>query len=45
MQLFCTNLGVEPGNIVMLVLAYKLHAKNMGYFTLEEWLEGMQKLK
>jgi len=45
MQRFCTSLGVQPDNIVMLVLAYRLHAKHMGFFSLDEWLDGMTKLK
>lgn len=45
MQKFCLTLGVEPDNIVMLILAHRLRAKQMGYFTIDEWLEGMQKLK
>merc|ERR1739838_1113946 len=45
MERFCLALGVEPDNIVMLVLAYRLHAKSMEYFTLKEWSEGMQTLK
>lgn len=29
----------------MLVLAWKLDAQNMGYFTLQEWLKGMTSLQ
>lgn len=29
----------------MLVLAWKLDAQNMGYFTLQEWLTGMTSLQ
>jgi hypothetical protein len=28
----------------MLALAYKLDARNMGFFTLAEWLKGMTDL-
>ncbi|MBV96683.1 DCN1-like protein 4, partial [Eschrichtius robustus] len=38
MEKFCEDIGVEPENVVMLVLAWKLDAQNMGYFTLQEWL-------
>ncbi|KAM6362326.1 DCN1-like protein 4 isoform 11-T28 [Alca torda] len=31
--------------VVMLVLAWKLDAQNMGYFTLQEWLKGMTSLQ
>lgn len=40
MEKFCEDIGVEPENVVMLVLAYKMGAKQMGYFTQEEWLKG-----
>lgn len=29
----------------MLVLAWKLDAQSMGYFTLQEWLKGMSDLQ
>lgn len=45
MEKFCEDIGVEPENIVMLVLAWRLQAVNMGFFTKEEWLEGMSFLK
>ncbi|CAL1541205.1 unnamed protein product [Lymnaea stagnalis] len=45
MEKFCEDIGVEPENIVMLALAYKLNAKNMGFFTLEEWMKGMTELQ
>ncbi|ELW71634.1 PGAP2-interacting protein [Tupaia chinensis] len=44
MEKFCEDIGVEPENVVMLVLAWKLDAQNMGYFTLQEWLKGMTSL-
>lgn len=31
--------------VVMLVLAWKLDAQSMGYFTLQEWLKGMGSLQ
>ncbi|XP_060588995.1 DCN1-like protein 5 [Ruditapes philippinarum] len=45
MEKFCEDIGVEPENIVMLSLAYKLDAKSMGFFTLAEWLKGMSELQ
>lgn len=45
MEKFCEDIGVEPENIVMLALAYKLDAKNMGFFTKEEWMKGMTDLQ
>ncbi|XP_040603133.1 DCN1-like protein 4 isoform X11 [Mesocricetus auratus] len=45
MEKFCEDIGVEPENVVMLVLAWKLDAQNMGYFTLQEWLKGMTALQ
>ncbi|XP_074041001.1 DCN1-like protein SCCRO4 [Leptinotarsa decemlineata] len=44
MEKFCEDIGVEPENVVMLVLAYKMQARRMGYFTKEEWLKGLQEL-
>uniref|UniRef100_H2L3B0 DCN1-like protein n=1 Tax=Oryzias latipes TaxID=8090 RepID=H2L3B0_ORYLA len=32
-------------SVVMLVLAWKLDAQSMGYFTLQEWLRGMSSLQ
>ncbi|XP_014680034.1 PREDICTED: DCN1-like protein 5, partial [Priapulus caudatus] len=45
MEKFCEDIGVEPENIVMLVLAWKLDAKQMGFFTLAEWLKGFSELQ
>eukprot|EP00079_Xenopus_tropicalis_P021142 XP_012812397.1 PREDICTED: DCN1-like protein 5 isoform X2 [Xenopus tropicalis] len=45
MEKFCEDIGVEPENIIMLVLAWKLEAENMGFFTKEEWLKGMTSLQ
>lgn len=41
MERFCQDIKVDPENIVMLVIAYKMNAKNMGYFTQSEWLRGL----
>jgi len=45
MEKFCEDIGVEPENIVMLSLAWKLEAKQMGFFTRAEWLKGMTQLQ
>ncbi|XP_052795758.1 DCN1-like protein 5 [Mya arenaria] len=45
MEKFCEDIGVEPENIVMLSLAYKLDARSMGFFTLAEWLKGMTEIQ
>lgn len=45
MEKFCEDIGVEPENIVMLVLAWKMDAKQMGFFTLSEWLRGLTELQ
>lgn len=41
MERFCEDIKVEPENIVMLVIAYRMQAKNMGYFTQCEWIKGL----
>lgn len=41
----CTALEVKPEDPVMLVLAYKMDAKQMGYFTRKEFIRGMQELQ
>ncbi|CAG9135384.1 hypothetical protein JYU34_017804 [Plutella xylostella] len=45
MEKFCLDLGVDPENVVMLVIAYKMGAKQMGYFTQDEWLKGLTELQ
>ncbi|KAM9732678.1 DCN1-like protein 5 isoform 2-T2 [Menidia menidia] len=45
MERFCQDLGVEPENVIMLVVAWHLEAANMGYFTRDEWLRGMTLLQ
>ena len=44
-EAFCQALGVDPEDPVMLVLAYKMDAKQMGYFTKKEWIKGLQDLQ
>lgn len=45
MEKFCEDIGVEPENVVMLVLAYKMQARQMGFFTKEEWLKGLSEMQ
>lgn len=45
MEKFCEDIAVEPENVVMLVVAYKMGAKQMGYFTQEEWLQGLAEMQ
>ncbi|XP_053660502.1 DCN1-like protein 4 [Anopheles marshallii] len=45
MEKFCEDIGVEPENVAMLVLAYKMGAKQMGFFTQGEWLKGLTDLQ
>eukprot|EP00794_Sanderia_malayensis_P007434 gene7434-8256_t len=41
MEEFCKDIGVNPDDVVMLVVAWKLSAENMGFFKLNEWKTGM----
>lgn len=45
MEKYCEDIGVEPENVVMLVLAWKMGAHNMGFFTMQEWLRGLTDLQ
>jgi DCN1-like protein 4/5 len=45
MEKFCEDIGVEPENVVMLVLAFKMQARQMGFFTKEEWLKGLGEMQ
>lgn len=45
MEKFCEDIEVEPENVVMLVLAYKMQARQMGFFTKEEWLKGLSEMQ
>lgn len=45
MEKFCEDIGVEPENVVMLVLAYRMQARQMGFFTQSEWLRGLSDLQ
>lgn len=41
MERFCSDIKLEPEDIAMLCIAFKMQAKNMGYFTQTEWLRGL----
>jgi DCN1-like protein 4/5 len=41
MERFCEDIKLEPENIAMLCIAYKMNAKNMGFFTMSEWERGL----
>jgi len=41
----CLSLNVDPENIVMLIIAWKMEAKQMGYFSIHEWIKGMSELQ
>lgn len=45
MEKFCEDIGVDPENVVMLVLAWKMNARQMGFFTLQEWTKGLTELQ
>lgn len=45
MEKFCMDIGVDPEDLVMLVLAWKMNAKSMGYFSSAEWLKGLTELQ
>ncbi len=42
---FCDDLGVDPTDFIVLVLAWKFQASEMCRFTREEFMNGCQKLK
>ena len=41
----CVGMGVDPMDPVTLVLAWKMDAKQMGYFTRKEWNKGMHEMQ
>ena len=45
MEKFCIDLGVDPTEFVVLLLAWKFEASQMCRFTREEFLNGCQKLR
>ena len=44
LERLCNDLGVEPTDPVMLMLAWKMKAKTMCVFTREEWSRGLSEL-
>jgi DCN1-like protein 4/5 len=44
-EAFCNAIAVDPEDVVMLVVAWKMDARQMGYFTRKEWLKGLQDLQ
>ena len=42
---FCDEIGKDLEDVVLLVLAYKMNASRVGFFTMEEWLNGMKELE
>jgi len=43
-EALCRDIGVEPENVAVLVLAWHLNAQSMGYFRKEEFINGLQTL-
>tara|TARA_B110001452_G_scaffold35089_1_gene27032 strand:+ start:328 stop:1101 length:774 start_codon:yes stop_codon:yes gene_type:complete len=41
---FCTDLGVDPSNPIMLIICWQMRAKTMCVFTLEEWTLGFTEM-
>ena len=37
----CTAMKVDPSDVKVLVLAWLLHASQMGYFSRDEWMSGV----
>ncbi|CAB3979493.1 Hypothetical predicted protein [Paramuricea clavata] len=44
-QKLCKDLHLDPEDIVMLVVAWKLNAENLGFFKFSEWSTGMGSLQ
>ena len=44
-ETLCEDLGVETESVSLLVLAWKMGAQHMGYFSLQEWLRGLSALQ
>jgi len=42
---FCKDIEVSPEDAIMLVIAWKMEAENMGFFKLKEWLKGMKAMQ
>lgn len=41
---FCEDCGVEPTDLIVLILAWKFNAKKMGEFSRPEFVEGFKSL-
>jgi DCN1-like protein 1/2 len=37
---FCEALEVDPGDVVLLAIAYELKSPRMGHWTRQGWIEG-----
>jgi DCN1-like protein 4/5 len=45
MEKFCIDLGVDPEDVVTLVIAYHLKAQQMGSFSRDEFMKGFETLE
>lgn len=41
---FCSDLGLDPEDPVMLVLSWYMEAATMCVFTREEWVKGLERI-
>jgi len=41
----CADMGIEPTDVRLLVLAWQVRAAEQGYLTRSEWMQGMQSLR
>jgi hypothetical protein len=41
---FCEDIAVDPQDIVVLIISWKMNAQIMCTFTRSEWLQGMKAL-
>jgi DCN1-like protein 1/2 len=41
---FCIDLGIDPTDVVMLVICWYMNAQKMCEFTREEWMKGWKEL-
>jgi len=41
----CRDLGLDPADRKVLLLAWKMSAQRMGYFSRQEWNQGFQRLR
>ncbi|KAJ1959292.1 hypothetical protein IWQ62_004672 [Dispira parvispora] len=44
-EALCTDLGIEPGSDEFFVLSWKLQAATMGYYSRQEFIEGLSRLQ